>query len=85
MITIRNPSSTDKESRIHAVPGIRNLRRRVKNPRLSWIPVDEATDMCDELPIKYEAINVTKEVGQKLSVQESKGSGSRTGADPRFF
>ena len=41
--------------------------------------------MCDELPIKYEAINVTKEVGQKLSVQESKGSGSRTGADPRFF
>ena len=35
-------SSTDKDW--NAVPGIRNPRRGIQNPRLSWIPLYGATD-----------------------------------------
>ena len=36
-ITIRNPISIDEDR--NPVPGIRNLRRGIQNPRLSWIPL----------------------------------------------
>ena len=36
-IGIQNPSSTDKDW--NPVPGIRNPRRGIQNPRLSWIPL----------------------------------------------
>ena len=39
-IRIRNPSSTDKDWNL--IPGIRNPRRGVQNPRLSWIPLNGA-------------------------------------------
>ena len=35
-------SSTDKDW--NAVPGIRNPRRGIQNPRLTWIPLYGATD-----------------------------------------
>ena len=37
---IRNPNSTNKESRIlYLESGIQNPRRGIQNPRLSWIPL----------------------------------------------
>ena len=36
-IEIQNPTSTDKDW--NPVPGIRNPRRGIQNPRLSWIPL----------------------------------------------
>ena len=39
-IGIQNPSSTDKYW--NPVPGIRNTKREIQNPRLSWIPLHEA-------------------------------------------
>ena len=39
-IGVQNPSSTDKDW--NPVPGIRNPRRGVENPTLSWIPLHGA-------------------------------------------
>ena len=40
MIGIRNPGFNDKDW--NPVPGIRNPRRGIQNPRLSWIPLHGA-------------------------------------------
>ena len=40
-IGIQNPSSTDKDW--NQVPGIRNPRRGIQNPRMSWIPSHAAS------------------------------------------
>ena len=39
---IQNPSFTDKDW--DPVPGIRNSRRGIQNPRLSWIPFHGTND-----------------------------------------
>ena len=44
-IEFQNPSSNDKDW--NPVPGIRNPRRRIRNPRPSWIPLHGAKRLAE--------------------------------------
>ena len=66
-IGIRDPSFTDKDW--NPAPGIRNPRRGILNPRLSWIPLHEVKHEQNHIYLRYianccdipEQINAPKE------------------------
>ena len=50
MIKIQNPSFTDKYW--NPVPRIRNTRRGIQNPRLSWIPLYGTTHCKGQIQVE---------------------------------
>ena len=58
-IEIQNPTATDKD--LNPVPGIRNPRRGIQNPRLSWIPLHGAKQTFMHPPLFWAPFTVTEE------------------------
>ena len=65
-IGIQKPSSTEKDS--NPVPGIRNPRRGIQKPRLSWIPLHGAK-FCTNHP-KLSPVSMWRHTGSDESITD---------------